>query len=67
MLASAEDESPLVTLRSRRQMTTELFSVFFAEYFRRADEIGHDNIVVQRNGTVCVKSSPELLAHRQYL
>jgi len=67
MLAGTEDESPLVTFRSRGQMTAEMFPVLLAEYFRRADEIGHNNFVVQRNGTVRVKSSPKLLAHRQYL
>lgn len=67
MLAGAKDESPLITLCPRGQMTTELFPVLVAEYFRRADEIGHDDVVVQGDGTVRVEDSPHFLAHRQYL
>lgn len=67
MLAGAENESPLVTLRPRRQVTAQLLPVLVAEYLRRAYEVRHDDVVVQGDGTVRVESSPELLAHRQYL
>lgn len=38
-----------------------------AEYFRRANEIGHDDVIVQGDGTIRVENSPHFFAHRQYL
>lgn len=67
MLAGAEHEGPLVSLRPRWQVTAELFPVLITQDLRRADEVRHDDVIVQGNGTVRVERSPELLAHRQYL
>lgn len=44
-----------------------MFSVLIAEDFCGAHQVWHDHVVVQRDGAVGVQSSPELLAHRQYL
>jgi len=38
-----------------------------AEYFCRANEIGHDDVIVQGDGTIRVENSPHFFAHRQYL
>ncbi|CAD1478546.1 unnamed protein product, partial [Heterotrigona itama] len=67
MLAGAEDEGPEVALRPGWQVPAQLFPVLVAEDLSVADQVGNDDVVVDGDGAVRVQSSPELLAHRQYL
>lgn len=67
MLAGAEYEGPEVALRPGWQMPAQLFPVLVAEDLCGANQVGNDDVVVYGDGAVRVQSSPELLAHRQYL
>lgn len=67
VLAGAEYEGPQVALCPGGQMAAKLLPVLVAEDLSGAYQIWHDHFVVQGDGAVGVQSSPELLAHRQYL